>query len=129
MSTSKQPLSGMDDLLERTKNLSWEDVSGLLKVNKEIAWDVKALTFVGRLALRKILPKPVLFPLIKAGWRFAPTLRIEYAGPNRFLFSFQSLKEKERVLRLGPRNFKGYFMLLKEWKRGETIDEVELSQA
>lgn len=88
MSTSKAPMSKMDELLERTKNLSWEDVSGLLKVNQECAEDVEALTLVGRLVSRKIMLKPIIFPLIKAGWRFAHNLRIEDAGPNRFLFFF-----------------------------------------
>lgn len=129
MSTSKKILSNMDELLEHTKKLSWEDVSSLLKVNKERARNVEALTLVGRLASRKIIPNPMIFPLIKAGWRFAQNLRIEDAGPNMFLFSFLSLEENERVLRLRQWNFKVYMMLLKEWKRGETIDEVELSHA
>lgn len=105
MSSSKQPLPGMEELMEKTRNLSWEDVSGLLKMNNERARDFKALTLVGRLAASKIFPKPIIFPLIKADWRFAPNLRIEYVGPNKFLFSFQSLEEKERILRIAPLEF------------------------
>lgn len=97
--------------MEKTKNLSWEDVSVMLKINNDRANDIEALTLVGRLVARKIIPKPVIFPLIKAGWRFAPNLRIEDAGPNQFLFSFQTMEEKEKVLRLAQWNFKQYLML------------------
>lgn len=90
---------------------------------------IEAMTLVGRLASRKIFPKPVIFPLIKAGWRFAPNMHIEVAGPNRFLFSFPSMEEKEKVLRLAPWNFKRYLMILKEWRRGETINKVEIAHA
>lgn len=91
--------------------------------------DFEAKTLVGRLASRKIFPKLVIFPPIMAGWHFAPNMRIEDAGPNRFLFSFQSMEEKEKVLRLVPWNFKGYLMILKEWRRSETINEVDIAHA
>lgn len=102
MSSSKQPMLDMEELMEKTKNLSWEDMSGILKVNNARATDQEAITLVGRLASRKIFPKSVIFPLIKAGWRFASNLHIEDAGPNKFIFSFQTLEEKERVSRLAP---------------------------
>lgn len=129
MGDSKKPMSDLDELMEKTKNLSWEDVSGLMKVNPGQVTDSEALTLVGRLTARKIFPKPVIIPLIKAGWRFAPNLRIEDVGLNKFLFSFQTMEEKNHVLSLGPWNFKGYLMILKEWRSRETIHEVDLSHA
>lgn len=57
---SKKPLSDMEELMERTKNLSWDDVSGLMKVNIERVTDFEALMLVGRLVARKIIPKPVI---------------------------------------------------------------------
>lgn len=128
MGSSKQQLYDVEEYLEK-KNLSWEDISGLLKVNNARAKDFEAVTLVGRLASRKIFPKTLIFPFIKAGWRFAPNMRIEDAGPNRFLFSFQSMEEKEKVLHLAPWNFKGYLMISKEWRRGEPINEVEIAHA
>lgn len=95
-------MGDIEELTEKTKNLSWDDMAGLLKVNSVRAKDFEALTLVGRLVSRKIFPKPIIFPLIKAGWHFIPNLHIEDAGPNKFLFSFQSLAEKEKVMRLAP---------------------------
>lgn len=88
----------------------------LMKVNNERMKDFEELTLVGRLVSRKFIPKSVIFPFIKAGWKFAPNLRIKDVGPNRFLFSFQNLEEKEKVQRLALWNFKGYFMILKDWR-------------
>lgn len=50
MSKSKQLMIDLEELIERTKNLSWEDVSGLMKVNMDRARDFEALTLVDRLA-------------------------------------------------------------------------------
>lgn len=74
--------------MEKTKNLSWKDVLGILKVNNDRAKDVKAMTLVGRLPSGKIFPKLVIFPLIKVAWHFALNLKIEDADPNQFLISF-----------------------------------------
>lgn len=54
-------------------------------------------------------------------------MKIEDVGPNRFLFTFTSLADKDRVLGQGPWNFKGFYMILREWNSQETIDEVDLS--
>lgn len=88
MSSSKQPMGDLEELKEKTNNVSWEDVSKVLKINDDRARDFEALTLIGRLGSRKIFPKPIIYPFIRAGWRFAPNLRIEDVGPNRFLFSF-----------------------------------------
>lgn len=62
------------------------------------------------------------------GWRFLKNLQIEDAGPNKFLFTFDSLEEKEKVLRQEPWNFKGSGMILGQWSPGETVEQVELSK-
>lgn len=94
MSSSKLPMGALEELMEKTKNLSWEDVSVILKINNVRAREFEATTLVGRLVSRKIFFKPVIFPLIRAGRQFSPNLRIEDAGPNRFLLSFQT-EEKD----------------------------------
>lgn len=66
MSSYKKPMIDMEELMERMKNLSREDASGLMKVNTDRATDFEALTLVVRLAARKIIPKPVILPFIKA---------------------------------------------------------------
>lgn len=65
-------------------------------------------------------------PLIRASWRFVQDLKVEDAGANRFLFTFQSIEEKNRVLNQGPWNFKESYMILKEWDPDKTLDELEL---
>lgn len=82
---------------------------------------------MGGLVSKKVYPSQVLHPLIRTGWRFITELKIEDTGPNRFLFTFTSTEDEERVLAQGPWNFKGYYMILREWNPRETIDEVDLS--
>lgn len=102
MSSSKQPLPGMEELMEKTRNLLWEDVSRLLKMNNERARDFEAMTLVGRLSARKIFPKPIIFPLIKADWRFAPKLRIEYVKTQQISLFFPIPGRKRKDLETSP---------------------------
>lgn len=49
-----------------------------------------------------------------SGWRFITDLNVEDAGANRFIFTFASSADKDRILYQGPWNFKGSCMILKE---------------
>lgn len=117
----------MEELIEKTKSLSWNDLSGLLKPNMSRAKTVCQASLVGRLVAKKIYPLHIIQPIICTGWRFLEDFKIEDLGQNRFLFTFASLANKERVLSQGLWNFKGFYMILREWDPKQTIDEVELS--
>ncbi|KAB1223387.1 hypothetical protein CJ030_MR2G025686 [Morella rubra] len=117
----------MDEIIETTKALSWNKLSGLLQPNKSRAQQNRKVSLVGRLLSKKVYPPYIIHPLIRTGWQFITDLRIEDAGPNRFLFTFPLTEDKERVRAQGPWNFKGYYMILREWNPNETIDELKLS--
>lgn len=55
-SSSKAPMNEMEEIMEPTRNISWEDVSGMMKVNNNQVEDFEALMLVGRLASQKALP-------------------------------------------------------------------------
>lgn len=84
-------------------------------------------SLIGKLVSKKIYPFHIIQPIIKVGWRFVSDLKIEEAGANRFLFTFPTSEEKDCVLSQGPWNFKGSYMVLKEWEPKKTNDEVDLS--
>lgn len=117
----------MEEIIEKTKSLSWNDLSGMLKANRNRANLINQASLVGRLVLKKIHPPHILHPFIRTGWRFLSDIKIEDAGPNRFLFSFSSMEDKEHIFREGPWNFNGSYMILKEWNPKESLEEVDLS--
>lgn len=117
----------MEEIIEKTKLLSWNDLSGLLKPNLSRANHVSKASLVGRLVSKKVYPFHIVQPIIRTGWRFMEDLTIEDAGQNPFLFIFPSLADKECVLSQDPWNFKGSYIILRDWDPKKTIDEVKLS--
>lgn len=92
----------MEQIIERNKNLSWNDLSGVLKPNRSRASTIRQAMLVGKLVWKKVYPFHIIQPLIRAGWRFVQDQKIEDVGANRFLFTFQSVEEKDSVLAQGP---------------------------
>lgn len=117
----------MEEIIEKTKQLSLGDISGMLKPNQSKANNISQASLVGKLFSRKIYPFRIIQPIIKSRWRFLPDLRIEDVGPNRFIFTFTSVEEKDCIVLQGPWNFKGSYMILKDWDPTQTPDEVDLA--
>lgn len=90
-------LKTMDELIEKTKALSWNELFGLLKPNRSRAHQIWQASLVGRLVSKKIYPSHIIHPLIRTGWRFTSDINIEDAGLNHFLFTFMMTEDKERV--------------------------------
>lgn len=103
----------IDAIAEQTKNLSWDDISGVLKLDEQRADSLSQLSLVGRLISRRALSSQVFHPIIRSGWRFAKEFKIDNVGQNRFLFTFSSLLDKERILKQAPWTFRGSLMVLK----------------
>lgn len=116
----------MEEIIAKTKALSWGDLLGLLKPNRSRAQHIHHATLVGRLVSKKVHPSHIIHPLIRNGWRFVTNMKIEDAGPNRFLFTFTSIGDNECILQQGPWNFKGSYMILQEWNPNDTIEEINL---
>ncbi|KAB1205593.1 hypothetical protein CJ030_MR7G017765 [Morella rubra] len=76
---------------------------------------------------KKVYPFHIIQPIIRTGWRFLEEIKTKDAGQNHFLFTFMSVADKDCVLLHDSWNFKGSYMILKEWDPKKTIDEVELS--
>lgn len=90
---------------------------------------VSDTSLIGRLVSVRFYSKQLLQPIIRVGWRFVKDFKIEEVSPNRFLFTFISKEDKDRVLQMAPWNFKGLLMILKEWASGINIDETPLDHA
>lgn len=60
----------MEEIIEKTKALSWNELSGLLKPNRDRALLISQASLVGRLVSKKI------HPLIRTGWRFLSDLKV-----------------------------------------------------
>lgn len=89
--------------------------------------DESALCLVGKLLSDKPLNKTGVWGAIYRSWHFVRALEMEEVEGDRFIFSFQSHVCKNRVLTQAPWNIKGFPLLLKPWKSGETLSEVDLS--
>lgn len=96
-------------------------------LDEEKALSVTQYSLVGRLVSRRTLLQQVIHPIIRSGWRFVQEFKIDNIGQNCFLFTFDSLMDKEKILGQAPWNFRGSLMVLKEWQSKATINDVDLS--
>lgn len=71
----------MEEIIEKTKALSWNNPSSLVKPNRRRAQNIH-----------------IIHPLIRIGRRFISDMKIEDARPNRFVFTFTLIEDKGRVL-------------------------------
>ncbi|KAF5446422.1 hypothetical protein F2P56_032051, partial [Juglans regia] len=115
----------IDQLIEQTKALTWEDI--ILVPATEKAAQISNHALIGKLVSTKALNKHIFYTTIRAVWSFAPGLNIEDLGINTFLFTFSSSMEKNRIFQQRPWNFKGYHLVLKEWPPGLSIQEIDLT--
>lgn len=89
--------------------------------------DESALCLVSKLLSDKPLNKTGIWGAIYRSWHFVLALEMEEVEGDRFIFSFQSHVCKNRVLTQVPWNIRGFPLILKPWKSGETLSEVDLS--
>lgn len=85
------------------------------------------LYLVRRLILDKPFNRAGIRVAIYSSWHFVNNLEMEEVEGDRYIFSFQSLSCRNRVLEQSPWNIRGFPLVLKTWKQGETMHEVDLS--
>lgn len=117
----------MEEIIEKTRQLSWNDISGLLKPNCNRANSVCKALLVGQLVSKKVHPFHIIQPFILFGWRFITDFKVEDAGTNRYIFTFASLEDEDHILYQGPWIFKGSYLILREWDPSQTLYEVDLT--
>lgn len=54
----------------KTKDIAWDDLTSLLKLDLNLNQRKSKFMLVGRLVSKKIHLKQVIFPVIRLGWRF-----------------------------------------------------------
>lgn len=115
------------EITEQTRDISWDDISSILHFDPSLAQQQSKLLLVGRLVSRKIHPRQVILPVIRMRWRCLKGFQIEDAGPNKFLFTFSSVEDKNRILLQEPWNFKGSLMILCEWPPSVAVEDIDLT--
>lgn len=89
--------------------------------------DEAVLCLVGKLQSKKSFYKAGIRGAIYRSWHFVRDLEMEEADHDKFIFSFQSSVSMNRVLEEAPWNNRGFPLVLKSWKIGDTINKVDLS--
>ncbi|CAA0841416.1 Unknown protein [Striga hermonthica] len=103
------------DLLEKEQKgitLSEADV--------ELGVQECALSIIGRIVGEKKVSVGGLKTTMGVAWRTSRPFSIRVLGQNEYQFLFQSREDKEKVLKRKTWNFDGQYMILKDWKKGET---------
>lgn len=86
----------MDSLIQQTEALLWEDLN--LTSAIETAKETIELALVGRIVATRPLNKISLHASFKAAWNFIKKFHIEDLDVNLFLFTFQTARDKQRII-------------------------------
>ena len=63
---------------------------------------------------------------IRQAWGLNDSLQISEVGPNLFQFQFQSKFDMDQIIRGGPWSFDNQLLLLKRWKKGMTVGNIQM---
>ncbi|KAK9984275.1 hypothetical protein SO802_033800 [Lithocarpus litseifolius] len=66
---------------------------------------------------------------IRRAWGLNDSLQISEMGSNLFQFKFQSEFDMDRIMRRGPWSFDNQLLLLKRWKKGMTVGNIQMDSA
>ncbi|XP_050242020.1 uncharacterized protein LOC126690971 [Quercus robur] len=87
------------------------------------------LSLMGKFLTCKPFNRMAAKNTIRRAWGLNESLQISEVGPNLFQFKFQSEFDMDRIMRGGPWSFDNQLLLLKRWKKGMTMGNIQLDSA
>lgn len=87
--------------------------------------DVSPRCLVGKILAPKILNKPAVANILLAAWKSRAGVVVTPWKENIFLFQFQELEDRTRVLHEAPWSVMGHLLILMPLPLGRAIDELE----
>nr|XP_023912638.1 uncharacterized protein LOC112024227 [Quercus suber] len=118
------------DRLEKMKlTIEEEEVIPISDEGRLDAIESCNLSLTGRFLTCKPFNKMVAKNTIRRAWGLNESLHISEVGPNLFQFKFQSEFDMDRIMRGGPWCFDNQLLLLKRWKKGMTVGNIQLDSA
>lgn len=99
-------------ITQKTKQMLWDTLPDRISLNMAVAENTSRLVLIGKIIGLKPLGKTIIIHSILALWKYAVDLKIEALEQSTFLFHFSRSMDKDRVLQLAPRNFKGHLLVL-----------------
>ena len=87
------------------------------------------LSLIGKFLTCKSFNKRAAKNTMRRAWGLENSLRITEVGPNLFQFKFTSEFDLSRILRGGPWTFDNQLLLLKQWRKGMTVENIRMETA
>lgn len=117
----------LDELVAHTANLRWcPDLEGLVEPKTD-PFTHTNLSLVGCIVFDKPLHKVGVRAAISQSWHFVSGLEMEETNDQKLIFTFPLEETLNRVLFQALWNIKGHLLILKAWKRRETVQDIDLS--
>ena len=83
-------------------------------------------TLIGRFLCSKILNRGTVQTMMQKVWNFGGKLITSYVGPNSYSIAIDSFDFYMRILEESPWHFMGKLLLVKEWDRSLSLDEIDM---
>ena len=118
------------DRLEKMKlTIEEEEIIPISDEGRLDAIESCNLSLMGKFLTCKPFNRMAAKNTIRRAWGLNESLQISEVGPNLFQFKFQSEFDMDRIMRGGPWSFDNQLLLLKRWKKGMTVGNIQLDSA
>ncbi|OMP10820.1 hypothetical protein COLO4_04241 [Corchorus olitorius] len=111
-----------------------EDIVGDLDVlelstDDDVSIQVKNHSIVGKVASDKVVKVGPLRAIVAKAWPAREIVEIHELEVNTFLFVFKDERDKLKVLKQGPWSVMDCHLVLKEWPKEATLEEIDFTSS
>ena len=123
-----------DDVVHGMENMKLtmeeeEEVISIFDEGRLEAIEECTLSLMGKFLTCKSFNKQAAKNTMRRAWGLEDSLRITEVGPNLFQFKFTFEFDLNRVFRGSPWTFDNQLLLLKQWRRGMTVENTSMETA
>ena len=106
-----------------------EEVIPIFDEGRLEALESCSLSLIGKFLTCKPFNKRAAKNTLRKAWGQENSLQIIDVGPNLFQFKFQSEFDMVRIIQDGPWAFDNQLLLLRQWQKGMTVENIKLEHA
>ena len=106
-----------------------EEVIPIFDEGRLEALESCSLSLIGKFLTCKPFNKRAAKNTLRKAWGLENSLQIIEVGPNLFQFKFQLEFDMVRIIQDGPWAFDNQLLLLRQWQKGMTVENIKLEHA
>ena len=118
-----------DDVINSLENMKLtteeEEVIAISDEGRKEEIESCSLSLIGKFLTCKPFNKRAVLNTLRRAWGLDEGVQMVEVGANLFQFKFKTEFEMERIIKSGPWSFDNQVLMVKRWKQGMTVGNVQ----